>query len=196
MRDAEGRLRRSWKDGRALHSGVLEDYANLAEGLLALYQATFDERWFVAARDLADQILAHFADPAGGFFDTADDHEALITRPKGMQDNAVPSGNAMAATVLLKLAALTGESRYSAAAEGAIAQVASYAHRYPTAFAQWLCALTFALGDASRDRDLGRPGTCRHGRGCWTSCAASTGRSRCSRWPRTAVGPTKARCHS
>ena len=77
-------------------SGVLEDYANLADGLLALYEATFDERWFVAARELAEQILAHFGDPAGGFFDTADDHEALIARPKGLQDNAMPSGGAMA----------------------------------------------------------------------------------------------------
>ena len=106
--------------------GVLEDYANLADGLLALYEATFDERWFVAARELADAILAHFADPAGGFFDTADDHEALITRPKDLQDNAAPSGNSMAATVLLRLAALTGEARYRAAAERALATVTPY----------------------------------------------------------------------
>ena len=72
---ADGRLGRSWKDGRATGQGVLEDYAHLADGLLALYEATFDERWFVAARALADPILEHFADPAGGFFDTADDHE-------------------------------------------------------------------------------------------------------------------------
>jgi uncharacterized protein YyaL (SSP411 family) len=149
VRDNDGRLRRSWKDRRALHSGVLEDYANLAEGLLALYQATFDERWFVAARNLGDQILVHFADPAGGFFDTADDHEALITRPKGLQDNAVPSGNAMAVTVLQKLAALTGESRYADAAAGALALVTSYAHRYPTAFAQWLSAIAFDLSEAT-----------------------------------------------
>ena len=100
---------------------MLEDYTHLADGLLALYQATFDERWFVAARELADQILDHFADPAGGFFDTADDHEALITRPKGLQDNAMPSGGAMAAQVLLRLAAFTGEGRYRDAAESAFA---------------------------------------------------------------------------
>jgi len=106
--DANGRLWRSWKDGRATGSGVLEDYACLAEGLLALYQATFDEHWFRVGRSLADSILERFADPAGGFFDTAVDHETLITRPKDLQDNAVPSGNAMAATALLRLAALTG----------------------------------------------------------------------------------------
>jgi uncharacterized protein YyaL (SSP411 family) len=157
VRDDRGRLRRSWKDGRALHSGVLEDYANLAEGLLALYAATFDERWFVAARDLADEILDHFADPAGGFFDTADDHESLITRPKGLQDNAVPAGNAMAATVLLELAALTGEARYSEAAESALAQVTSYVHRYPTGFGQWLSALAFAIGDVTEIALIGDP---------------------------------------
>jgi uncharacterized protein YyaL (SSP411 family) len=157
LRDADGRLRRSWKDGRALHSGVLEDYANLAEGLLALYEATFDERWFGAARDLAEQILVHFADPAGGFFDTADDHEALITRPKDLQDNAVPSGNSMAVTVLQKLAALTGESRYSDAAHRALGLVTSYAHRYPTAFAQWLSALTFQLSEPIEIAITGTP---------------------------------------
>ena len=147
VRDGHGRLKRSWKDGRALHNGVLEDYGNLAEGLFALYEATFEERWFLAARELMDSVLTHFADPSGGWFDTADDHEALITRPKGLQDNAVPSGNAMAATVLLKLAALTGESRYAEAGEKALAQVTSYAHRYPTAFGQWLNALTFELSE-------------------------------------------------
>jgi uncharacterized protein YyaL (SSP411 family) len=155
VRDPDGRLRRSWKDGRALHSGVLEDYANFAEGLLALYEATFDERWYVAARDLADQILAHFADPAGGFFDTADDHEALITRPKDLQDNAVPSGNAMAVTVLQRLAALTGEERYVAAGERALGLVSAYAHRYPTAFAQWLSGSAFALGDVTEVAIIG-----------------------------------------
>jgi uncharacterized protein len=154
-RDDPGRVKRSFKDGRALHAGVLEDYSHLAEGLLALYEATFEERWFAAARELADQILAHFPDDAGGFFDTADDHEALITRPKSLQDNAVPSGNAMAATVLLKLAALTGEGRYRDAAEAALTLVTSYAHRYPTSFAQWLGAFAFALADVTEIALLG-----------------------------------------
>ena len=147
VRDADGRLSRSWKDGRALHAGTLEDYTHLCDGLLALYQATFDERWFVAARSLADVVLAHFADPAGGFFDTADDHESLITRPKGLQDNAIPSGGAMAAEVLLRLAAFTGDARYSSAAESALSGAIAYARRYPTAFAQRLNALTLAVGD-------------------------------------------------
>jgi uncharacterized protein YyaL (SSP411 family) len=141
----DGRLGRSWKDGRATGEGVLEDYADLADGLLALYEATFDERWFVTARQLADTILDHFVDPAGGFFDTADDHETLITRPKDVQDNAVPAGGSMATGILLKLAALTGESRYRAAAERAIATVIPYLARYPTGFANWLSAAHLAV---------------------------------------------------
>jgi len=143
--DSNGQLGRSWKDGRASGQGVLEDYADLAEGLLALYEATFDERWFVTARSLADAILERFGDPGGGFFDTAIDHEQLVTRPKDIQDNATPSGGAMATLVLLRLAALTGESRYRAAAERALATTTPYTVRYPTAFAQWLQATDFAL---------------------------------------------------
>ena len=145
LRRKDSRLRRSWKDGRSTGEGVLEDYAGLADGLLALYEATWDERWFVAARELADVILDHFADPAGGFFDTADDHEALVTRPKDVQDNAVPAGGSMAASVLLRLAALTGEARYRVAADGALATVAPYLARYPTGFANWLSAAHLAV---------------------------------------------------
>ena len=153
----DGSLRRSWKDGRAVGAGVLEDYSHLAEGLLALYETTFDERWFTLARGLADAILDRFADPAGGFFDTAVDHERLITRPKDPQDNAVPSGGAMATTVLLRLAAFTGEGRYRDAAERAIGTVAPYLARYPTGFAQWLVAAAFAAGDAVEVAVVGDP---------------------------------------
>ncbi|HET7702551.1 MAG TPA: thioredoxin domain-containing protein [Candidatus Limnocylindrales bacterium] len=145
LRRADGRLGRSWKDGRATGEGVLEDYADLADGLLALYEATFDERWFVAARELADAILDHFADPAGGFFDTADDHETLVTRPKDPQDNATPAGGSMATLVLLRLAALTGEARYRAAADRALATVTAFVERYPTGFANWLSAAQLAV---------------------------------------------------
>jgi uncharacterized protein YyaL (SSP411 family) len=159
-----GRLRRSWKDGRAVGDGVLEDYAHLAEGLLALYETTFDARWFTVARGLADRILGHFQDPAGGFFDTADDHERLITRPKDPQDNAVPSGAAMATTVLLRLAAWTGEARYRDAAERALASVAGYLARYPTGFGQWLQAATFASADVVEVAVVGEPSDAATGR--------------------------------
>jgi len=140
----DGRLRRSWKDGRATADGVLEDHANVAEGLLALYEATAEERWFLAAGDLVAMILDRFADPGGGFYDTPRDGEQLIVRPRDVQDNATPSGNAMAVTALLRLAALTGEGRYREAAERALATVGDVLARYPTGFAQWLIALDFA----------------------------------------------------
>ncbi len=157
LRPPDGRLRRSWKDGRASADGVLEDYTHLAEGLLALYQATFDERWFTAARELMDAVLGHFADPAGGFFDAADDAERLVTRPKEVQDNAIPSGGAMAATVFLRLAALTGERRYREAAETALGQVVEVAPRHPTFFGQWLVALDLARADVAEVAVVGAP---------------------------------------
>ena len=158
----DGRLGRSWKDRRVSGQGVLEDYANLADGLLALYEATFDERWFSTARALMNSVLERFSDPDGGFFDTATDHERLVTRPKDSQDNATPSGGAMATFVLLRLAALTGEGRYRTAAERAIATVTPLAVRYPTAFAMWLQAIDLALTDIAEIAvvgDLAEPAT-------------------------------------
>ncbi len=157
MRESNGRLRRSWKQGDARLNGYLEDYANLAEGLLMLYETTFDPRWFVAARELADAMLTYFADRQGGFFDTSDDHETLITRPKDVQDNAVPSGNAMAATVLLKLGAFTGDSRYIDAAQDALQSVRGAMGSAPLGFAQWLVALDFALGKPKEIAIIGAP---------------------------------------
>ncbi|MEA2622002.1 MAG: uncharacterized protein QOH61_912, partial [Chloroflexota bacterium] len=159
LRDEAGRLRRSWNAGRARDAGTLEDHAHLAEGLLAVYEATHDERWFSAARELMDLVLAHFTDPEGGFYDTADDAEALIARPRGLQDNAIPSGNAMAVTVLLKLSALTGERPYSDAAERAIRPMAEVSGRYPTAFAQWLVALEADVAGIDEIAIVGEPGS-------------------------------------
>ncbi len=165
LRRADGRLLRSWNASRgdARLNAYLEDYANLIEGLLALYESTFDERWFSAARELADTMLAHFDDERGGFFDTSDDHETLLTRPKSLDDNAVPSGNAMATTVLLKLAAFTGDQRYADAAVRALRTVQRALTAAPLGFAQWLSALDFLLaqpkeiamvGDVSSASDL------------------------------------------
>jgi uncharacterized protein YyaL (SSP411 family) len=154
----DGRLGRSWKDGRASGQGVLEDYANLAEGLLALYEATFDERWFTTARTLADSILDRFVDPDGGFFDTATDHERLVTRPKDTQDNATPSGSSAATFVLLRLAAFTGVARYRDAAEKALTTITPFTARYPTAFALWLQAIDLALAPVAEVAIVGDPG--------------------------------------
>jgi len=162
--DENGRLWRSWKDGQARHAGTLEDHACLADGLLALHEATANERWFTAARALADTILAHFGDAAGGFFDTADDAERLVARPRSLEDNALPSGNAMTALALQRLAALTGEGRYVDAAEGAIGLVGTAPARYPTAFAQWLVALDWRVGPVNEIALVGMPGDPRVGR--------------------------------
>jgi len=146
MQDADGRMLRTWKNGEAKLNGYLEDHANVADGLLELYQTTFDARWFDASRMLADAILEHFADPTGGFFDTSDDHEALLIRPKGLQDGAMPSGGAVAAGVLLRLSRFTGEARYAEAARGALGQVRRDMELVPLGFAHWLSMLDLALG--------------------------------------------------
>ncbi len=158
LRLPDGRFLRSWKDGRARHAGTLEDQACMAEGLLALYEATADERWFAAAREVLDAVLVHFGDPAGGFHDTADDAEALVARPRSLEDNAIPSGGAMTATALLRLHALTGEGAYAAAAEAALGVVGAAVAAYPTAFAQWLIALDWQTGPVDEIAIIGDPG--------------------------------------
>jgi uncharacterized protein YyaL (SSP411 family) len=143
--NVDGRLLRSWRAGKAAHNAYLEDYAALVLGLLALYQSDPDVRWYAAAENLAAEMRAHFADPASGFFDTRDDHEALITRPKDEQDNATPSGNALAAMALLQLAAYSGRGELYDQAAPMLGRIQATAGRYPTAFAQWLCAASFAI---------------------------------------------------
>ncbi|NKQ34985.1 MAG: thioredoxin domain-containing protein [Chloroflexi bacterium] len=155
----DGRLYHTWKDGAAArHNGYLEDYAYLADGLLALYQTTFEPRWFVWARQLADTMLAHFRDEEnGGFFDTADDHESLLYRPKELQDNATPCGNSMAAGVLLRLALYTGEMTYWDVAKTAVAALKEPMLQHPSAFAQWLGDAAFILGEPQEVAIVGEP---------------------------------------
>lgn len=159
MRRPDGRLFRTWKAGGSGRvDAFLEDYAYLAHGLLALYQSTFDARWFQWATELAASMVNHFADTAhGGFFDTPDDHEALIHRPKDVQDNATPSGNAIAATVLLQLALYQGNSSYWERAEEAVAGMSEAMIQHPTAFGQWLCAAAFILAQPREVAIIGRP---------------------------------------
>jgi uncharacterized protein len=146
MRDDEGRLLRSYNAGEARLPAYLEDHAFLLEALLVLYEATFDERWFVEARALADTIVARFADSErGGFFSTADDHEALIARRKDLEDTPIPAGGSSAALGLLRLAALTGEHAYEERAAGQLALLHEIAVRHPTAFGHLLQALDLYL---------------------------------------------------
>jgi uncharacterized protein YyaL (SSP411 family) len=146
LRDGEGRLLRTYKDGDGRLNGYLEDHAFLLEALLTLYEATFERRWFEAARALADTTIARFGDPeCGGFFSTSEDHEALIARRKEIGDHPIPSGNSAAALGLLRLEALSGERSYGERAEGVLRLFAKTAPRRPDAFAHLLRALDFQL---------------------------------------------------
>ena len=140
-----GKLHRSWHAGKTTDEVFLEDYASLIIGLLELYQTDFDNRWFASAIELANDMLLRFGDPSGGFFDTPNDGESLLIRPKELQDNATPSGNTLAREALLKLAALTDKTEYRDVAEQAFRLITDSALRYPMGFARWLSAADFAL---------------------------------------------------
>ncbi len=157
LRQDNGRLLRTWKQGDAKLNGYLEDYSYLVEGLLELYQTTFEPRWFVAAQELAETMLEHYADSEGILYDTSDDHEALITRPRDLQDNATPSGNAMAVTTLLKLAGFTNDLRYVDISHQALAQMQPMMSQYPLGFGQWLQALAYALSKPREIAIVGDP---------------------------------------
>ncbi len=148
VRDADGRLLRTFNRGRAKLRAYLEDHAFLLEALLALYAATFDERWFVEARGLADEILERFHDAErGGFFSVASDHEALVARRKDLEDAPIPSGASSAALGLLRLGRLTGEARYEDAALSHIRLLHTVAPQHPQAFGHLLQAIDFQLAD-------------------------------------------------
>jgi len=143
MRDGQ-RLLRTYKDGQAKLKGYLEDYACLAEGLLALYEGTFDRTWLGEAQSLAQQMMDLFWDEEEGiFYDTGLDHESLLVRPRDISDNAMPCGNSMAADVLLRLSVLTGDSVYARRAESALQSVRGYIGRIPQGAGHWLGALDF-----------------------------------------------------
>jgi uncharacterized protein YyaL (SSP411 family) len=154
----DGRLLRTYKDGRARLHGYLEDYAFLADGLLALYEASFNPRWFTEARRLMDEAIKLFADEQnGGFFDTGSDHEALISRPKDIMDNATPAGNSVAVDVLLRLAAFTGEEAYRRRADDYLRPIADIMVQHPQAFGHILGALDFAISQSKEIALIGDP---------------------------------------
>jgi uncharacterized protein len=153
----EGRLLRTYKDGRAHLAAVLEDYAFYADGLLALYEADFDPAWFTAARALADAMIARFADPAGGFFDTAADSEQLITRPKDLLESAIPSGNAVAAELLLRLHFYTMEETYYEHARATLEAAGALLAQYASGVGRMLCALDLYLAEVREIAIIGRP---------------------------------------
>ena len=146
LRNSDGRLLRTYKDGKARLNAYLEDHAFLLEALLTLYESTFEQRWFEQAKALADTTIARFGDPEhGGFYSTSDDHEALIARRKEIGDHPIPSGNSAAAFGLLRLSALTGNRIYEQQAESVLRLFAKPAAQHPEAFAHLLRTLDFHL---------------------------------------------------
>ena len=146
LRRADGRWLRSWQsDIGARHLGYAADYAAMTDALVRVYELTGEARWIALARETADAMIELFRDEVnGGFFTTGVDGEQLITRPKDLMDNAVPSANSMAATALLRLGALTGDERYHRMADEIFRLLGELADRHPTAFGQLLCALDLA----------------------------------------------------
>jgi len=146
MRAGDGRLLHTYKDGQAKLNAYLDDYADLIDGLTRLYETTGEPRWMTSALELAGVMIAEFADAEhGGFFYTGKSHEALIARQRDFLDNATPSGNAMAATALLRLGALTGRDDLAEAGRKTLEAVQVVMEKAPMAAGQSLAALDFLL---------------------------------------------------
>ena len=151
-------LLRCWKDGAAKLNAYLEDYANFTDGLLELFQVSGEPKYLRAAKQFADLIIAEFWDEAnGGFYFTAENHEELLLRTKDFYDNAVPSGNSVAADALLKLAKLTGIEKYENYAVNVMRLVAPQIRRYPNAFGRILAAAAFYLNPTKEIVIIGKP---------------------------------------
>jgi uncharacterized protein len=178
----DGRLLRSWRDGRTSGAGFLDDYANVAHGLVELHVATGEVRWLLEARRLALLAVELFSDEErGGFHLAAADGEALVARVKPLDDNPTPSGNSMLAFVLLRLARLWGDDELERRAVSVFRLVAPAVTRAPGAFAWALCGLDLYL---STPRELAVVGP----------VDAPVGQAALDRWePRTvaAVGPSE-----
>ena len=158
MRDEQGRLLRTYKDGRASLNAYLEDHAFLVEALLVLYEATFETRRFVRARELADSMIDRYHDPdGGGFFTTSGDHEDLIVRPKDFEDHPIPSGNSSAAFGLLRLNAFTAERRYEERAVEVFRLLHQAAGRHAQAFGHLLQAMHFHFAPKREVALVGEP---------------------------------------
>lgn len=153
-----GRLRRVWRNGKTSDEVFLKDYSALILGLLKMYQTDFDNKWFLAAKELADEMIEKFSDAEGGFFDTPNDGEVVLIRPKDIQDNATPCGNSLACEALIKLAAFTDEGKYQDIAEKSLTLITDFVLRYPLGFARWLSAAENAQGSMKQVAVLGDAG--------------------------------------
>jgi hypothetical protein len=153
-----GRLRRSYRDGKATGTGYLDDYANVAHGLYELHVATGDLRWLEESRRLALLAVGLFADSErGGFFLTPTDGEALVVRTKDLDDNPTPSGNSMLAFVLLRLARIYGDDELERHAVSVLRLVRDLLARAPSAFGWALCALDLHFSPPREIAIVGSP---------------------------------------
>lgn len=156
---SDGRLLRTWKDGRAKLNAYIEDYANLADGLIALYEASGEPRYLHESKRLADLMITEFWDEErGGFFFTSSDHEELIVRNKDFYDNATPSGNSSAADVMLRLTKFYGEEKYERFASTVLRMTAPQIKRHPQGFGRALSAIVFHLSDVKEVAVVGERG--------------------------------------
>jgi hypothetical protein len=158
VRDTDGRLLRTWKDGEARIDAYLEDYAYLLQALLVLYEATFEPRWYTAAVEIADAMVVRFGDrERGGFYTTAEDHPHLVARRKDMDDAPTPSGNSAAALGLLRLARLSGDVDHERWAASVMALHGPLAARHPIAFGHLLQAIDLYLSPSQEVAIIGEP---------------------------------------
>jgi uncharacterized protein YyaL (SSP411 family) len=154
----DGRLHRTWRDGVAKGTGYLEDYADVANGLLELHVATGELRWLEEAHRLARLAVELFGDDDnGGFFQTPSDAEQLVARKKDFDDHPTPSGNSMLAYVLLRLARIYGDEELERRAIGVFRLVREALSRVPQAFGHALCALDLHFSPPRELAILGLP---------------------------------------
>ncbi len=202
---ATGACSARYNNGEARLNAYLEDHAYLLEALLTLYEATFEPRWFEAAREIADAMIERFGDADnGGFFTTSDDHEELIARRKDLDDHPAPSGNSSAAAGLLRLAALTGEADYEEQARRVLVLLADPAGRHPQGLTYLLAAIDryqspgrevalIAPAGEPSDIDGPRRRRCAPATGpgsCWRAASRARRSLRCSpTGPRSAARP-------
>ena len=199
MRDADGHLLRTWKDGEARLNAYLEDHAYLVEALLRLYEATLEVRWFDAARETADAMIERFADDErGGFFTTSHDHEELIARRKDIGDHPIPSGNSSAAYGLLRLAALTGDASLRGARRRRPSGCSRRRRRSTPTPSATCSRRSTSTSPPSARSPWSRPATAPRARRAWRSWRRSSAPHtvRTSSWPAARREPSARSCCS
>ena len=155
----DGQLLRTYREGQAKLPGFLEDYSFVADGLLSLYEATFERRWLDAAVELADRMIELFWDEsAGAFYDTGRDHEELVVRPRDVFDNAQPCGGSVASDLLLRLSVITGNEDYASKSVSPLCSLAELMGRAPAGTGRWLAALDFYLSTPKEVAVIGPAG--------------------------------------